>query len=159
MKTNRITESLKREIASATARKILSELDWSTVNSYASKKQDRDMSRNNKNYGVNNLGDMRNVDDEEYWKRSDDIDAEYASNKKEAERRFIKKHFPNLKPSTENLNKILYAFDYLDVVCDDILHYLPLDENSMDTWKLLLNAYFDFKKHKEQGGYTDEWGR
>ena len=116
------------------------------------------MSRNNKNYGVNNLGDMGNGDDEEQWKRSDDIDAEYASNKKEAERRFIKKHFPNLKPSTENLNKILYAFDYLDVVCDDILHYLPLDENSMDTWKLLLNAYFDFKKHKEQGGYTDEWG-
>ena len=76
MKTNRITESLKKEIASATSRKILSELDWSTVNSYASKKQDRDMSRNNKNYGVNNLGDMRNVDDEEYWKRSDDIDAE-----------------------------------------------------------------------------------
>ena len=56
--------------------------NWSTVNSYASKKQDRDMSRNNKNYGVNNLGDMRNVDDEEYWKRSDDIDAEYASPKK-----------------------------------------------------------------------------
>ena len=111
MKTNRITESLKKEIASATARKILSELDWSTVNSYASKKQDRDMSRNNKNYGVNNLGDMRNVDDEEYWKRSDDIDAEYASNKKEAERRFIMKHFPNLEPSEENLNNILYAFD------------------------------------------------
>ena len=69
------------------------------------------------------------------------------------------KHFPNLEPSEENLNNILYAFEHLDVVCDDILHYLPLDENSMDTWKLLLNAYFDFKKHKEQGGYTDEWGR
>ena len=82
MKTNRITESLKKEIASATARKILSELDWSTVNSYASKKQDRDMSRNNKNYGVNNLGDMRNVDDEEYWKRSDDMLSTRATRKR-----------------------------------------------------------------------------
>ena len=96
MKRNKITESLKHSIVSETANKILSELDWSTVNSYASKKQDRDRAANNQAYGVNNFHDMQNVDDEDYWNRDGDIDIEYNKNKNEAQKRFIEKYFPSL---------------------------------------------------------------
>lgn len=159
MKRNKITESLKHSIVSETANKILSELDWSTVNSYASKKQDRDRAANNQAYGVNNFHDMQNVDDEDYWNRDGDIDIEYNKNKNEAQKRFIEKYFPSLEPSDDNLRVILDAFEHLDTLYEDILHYSPLDEDNMNTWRTLLNAYFDFRKHKEQGGYTDEWGR